>query len=92
MDKCYYSQDKYLKDLEKRKKYEQVQAQVVAFDTGVTVGELSSPENGFTTVTLSGPVDKFINQNNDKIDGQPISQEMKQAEVLQGEIRIFISH
>ena len=56
----------------------------MAFDTGVAVGELASPE-GFTTVTLSGPVDRFINQHTDKIDGEPISLEMKQAEKLQGQ-------
>ena len=78
-----YMQDQYLKELEKRK---QQQEREVAFDTGVIAGDLTSPTDGFTTVTLSGPVDHFINQNKDKVDAMPIGQEIKQAEQLQSTI------
>ena len=69
--------------MEKRK---QQQGREVAFDTGVIVGDLTSPTEGFTTVTLSGPVDHFINQNKDKEDGTSIGQEIKQDEKLQGTV------
>ena len=73
--------------MEKRK---QQQEREVAFDTGVRAGELTSPTEGFTTVTLSGPVDHFINQKIDKEDGTPIGQEIKQAEKIQGTSYLYI--
>ena len=72
-------QDQYLKDMKQRRKEKEA-----AFDAGLLAGEVTSPMGDFTTVTLSGPVDLFLNQEKDKADGPSLGQEIQQAEKQTG--------